>query len=637
MKSKYWKHLLTIILIIVLAATLPIGALAEDDEPVSGGTITSAGISAGKYIYLNDDGTYTVEIDAFVTGTVTTEYVPCDVILVLDTSESMNSGSMGTIQAYSVVTSARTGVAWTNEGGGLYTNTSYYYKDGNTYRRITIQRQGTSGTRQFTVTVDGYSGAGTAGLTTNNLTIGNNQTQTNVISLVQQALRNSGVTGATVQLSDIYTYGPKNYSRLDALKDSVNLFLDNVAEVNDAADDREGFDPADYNRVSIVTYNRNTQVITGTKDATKGSLVAATKGSVADGLKSDVNGLGYAIYTYTADAMGTAETILEDLLPDDNSPLDRNMIVVLFTDGYPRGDDPDLGSGSSSMNSSMLAPVVNSALTCKQAGAKVFTVAILPNEAMPGVNPVGATNASYDTGATTQTRLVNQMLQAASSNYPAATATTANYMTVAWGEGDYTQGYFMAAESADDLKEIFKKISEEAAASTDLGSEAVMKDVVASSFTLPPAVLESEHPEDFITVSIVRWNTQTRTWGTGSDYVFTPEQWKTECLNYGVEENVSVAISGDGTTLDVTGFDYATHFKATDADQDADPDFDQSNANKNTAKIVFRSRSWQNLLRSRAGRKTRTARCPACMSTATAPSRSSNSPCLRSFSRLSPM
>ena len=86
MKSQYWKHLLTIILNIVLAATLPIGALAEDDEPVSGGTITSAGISAGKYIYLNDDGTYTVEIDAFVTGTVTTEYVPCDVILVLDTS-----------------------------------------------------------------------------------------------------------------------------------------------------------------------------------------------------------------------------------------------------------------------------------------------------------------------------------------------------------------------------------------------------------------------------------------------------------------------------------------------------------------------------------------------------------------------
>ena len=118
MKSKYWKHLLTFILIIVLAAALPVGALAEDDEPVSGGTVTASGISAGKYIYLNDDGTYKVEIDAFVTGTVTTKYVPCDVILVLDTSESINSGSMGTVPSYNA-TAARTGVSLTNMGGGL--------------------------------------------------------------------------------------------------------------------------------------------------------------------------------------------------------------------------------------------------------------------------------------------------------------------------------------------------------------------------------------------------------------------------------------------------------------------------------------------------------------------------------------
>ena len=589
MKRRYRDRLLTIVMIIVLAAALSFSALADIDEPISGGDLSSAGISASKYVYLNDDGTYRVEIEAFVTGTVTTEYIPCDVILVLDTSESMNSGSMGTVPSYNA-TSARTGVSWTNMGGGLYRNTMYYYKDGNTYRQITIERQGTSGTRQFSVTVEGYSEAGTAGLNTNNLTIGNNQT--NVVSLVQQALRNSGVTGATVQVSDIFTLGTRNYSRLEALKDAVNLFLDNVAEVNDAADDREGFEPADYNRVSIVTYNQNTAVQTGNKEANEGSFVAVTKGDVVDSLKSDVSGFGYYYYTHTADAMGTAETILEDLLdvPEGETPPKRNQIVVLFTDGYPRGDSTDLGSGSSSMTSSMLAPVVNSALTCKNSGAKVFTVAILPNEAMPGVNPVGATNASYGAGATTQTRLVNQMLQAASSNYPAATATTADYMTVNWGSGDYTQGYFMAAESADDLKEIFKKISEEAAASTDLGTEAVMRDIVSSSFTLPPAVLESEHPEDAITVHIVRWNTETRSWGTGSGYVFTPEEWKTECRNYGAdpdaEENISVTISEDGTTMDLTGFDYATHFKATNDDQDADPDFDQSAVNKNTAKVV---------------------------------------------------
>ena len=47
------------------------------------------------------------------------------------------------------------------------------------------------------------------------------------------------------------------------------------------------------------------------------------------------------------------------------------------------------------------------------------------------------------------------------------------------------------------------------------------------------------------------------------------------------QENVAVSISEDGKTVDITGFDYSTHFQAASTAED-----DHDGANKQTAKIV---------------------------------------------------
>lgn len=134
------------------------------------------------------------------------------------------------------------------------------------------------------------------------------------------------------------------------------------------------------------------------------------------------------------------------------------------------------------------------------------------------------------------------------------------------------------------MEQIFKEIGQSSGQSaTEINSEAVMKDVVSSSFTLP----KDATTED-IDIKIVRWNSTRHEWGSGEGYEFTPAQWQTQSLNYGAEaaENVSATISADGTTVDITGFDYAKHYKATSSEQDNDTYDVVGGVNKNTAKIA---------------------------------------------------
>lgn len=126
----------------------------------------------------------------------------------------------------------------------------------------------------------------------------------------------------------------------------------------------------------------------------------------------------------------------------------------------------------------------------------------------------------------------------------------------------------LAADS-DSLAEIFKGLAKKAAeAAMELTSEAVMKDIVANSFTLP----EGASPDD-ISVYVVPYDTTTHDWSTTTKY--TKDQWKT--LTNPAEE---IEVSIDGDTVDITGFDYSTHCKV-DAEQSEDAEL-----NAKAAKIV---------------------------------------------------
>lgn len=89
----------------MLLALLPIATLAVDEggdgDDGSSETTTSSGVELSKTATLEDDGTYTIQLEAYATGevkttTITTKSgVPCDIVLVLDQSGSMDNDFSG--------------------------------------------------------------------------------------------------------------------------------------------------------------------------------------------------------------------------------------------------------------------------------------------------------------------------------------------------------------------------------------------------------------------------------------------------------------------------------------------------------------------------------------------------------------
>lgn len=101
------KRIIALLLVLILTVgLLPTVALAaEGDEETTANPITNPelqtanGVTLSKTAAKNDDGTYTIRLEAYARGssttTETTEEVPTDIILVLDRSGSMGENKMG--------------------------------------------------------------------------------------------------------------------------------------------------------------------------------------------------------------------------------------------------------------------------------------------------------------------------------------------------------------------------------------------------------------------------------------------------------------------------------------------------------------------------------------------------------------
>lgn len=92
-----------------------------------------------KTVQLEDDGTYTINLEAYAKGQVSTETVkrviPADIVLVLDQSGSMEQSSIDGIPSdtYTEVTDSLT--------NGQVADGDYYYKVGDNYYPVTAERQ----------------------------------------------------------------------------------------------------------------------------------------------------------------------------------------------------------------------------------------------------------------------------------------------------------------------------------------------------------------------------------------------------------------------------------------------------------------------------------------------------------------
>lgn len=422
-------------------------AEASDSGSDDGDTPAVAeGLEISKTAVANRDGTYTITLEAYATGSkVITEVskdIPADIILVLDQSGSMESNSMYTYEIYNTNT--------TNYGYYYYTHdwrnrTLYYKTDDGAYVSVMIN-QGWSNwtyTYTYTYTIDGVS---------------------HTITTSTGEYTNPGIT--------LY-YKKPSISRLQALKNAVTTFTDNVATKATGADATLGTDDDVNHRIAVVGFASgdkwnnedydygNTEVLIGNNQYRYGSSAQRVYTKAfqdmdtregKENVEASINVLEGDGGTLTNLGIEMANGIFE------SNPLKsserRNRVVVVFTDGEP---------GWSGYDSSIAKKALDEIkLTKTKYGATVYTVGIFD----------GADATSEGDQYGTNTEKANWFMQNLSSN-----------------EGNIqTPSYYLSASTPEALNNIFQQISnqiESGGSSTTLGDETVIRDVVAQAFEVP--------------------------------------------------------------------------------------------------------------------------------------------------------
>ncbi len=215
-------------------------------------------------------------------------------------------------------------------------------------------------------------------------------------------------------------------SRLEALKEAANSFIDATIDENASIEDEDL-----QHRLAIVTFSDYASTEIG---------LTAVNNRNANSLHRVVNRLSADGNTYPNRGLDEAGDVLGGARPD------AQKVVIFFTDGVPAG------RGSDDFDQEIATDAINSAHTLKQNGALVYSIGLLN-----GANP-DDTRGDF-----------NQYMNAVSSNYPDATA---SYETDRWNpwSGEYTvtlgkggnEGYYKTPTTSDDLNNVFQEILDSA-------------------------------------------------------------------------------------------------------------------------------------------------------------------------------
>lgn len=525
--NKLIALLLTLVLVLGMLPSAAFGATTVDGKDVDEALVLSKSY---------DNGLLTLE--SYVTGTTrintTSTTKPCDIVLVLDVSGSM--ADEVTIGTGYVPYSRNFSAATVN-----YSN--YYYKDadGEYYQVKGISDNGRvlQGTALFNRTWIYYEKNGVRYYLSGDQVIQakspiekpswdsppHDINGNEIPGVLNWPFLVIPLTTYTVWTGTLYRIGSEREAKLDSLKIAVDGFIDSVAD-NAAENDVE-------HRISIVKFageypNRQTASslsegnTTGRTEVVKNLTSVLVDPAGGDSAYDNVNSLHDAVdkleasgATYADYGMTKADYVLD---PGTNSKArsDSQKVVVLFTDG-----EPNHGNG---FDSTVANTTIAKSYNLKNSdGVKVYTVGI------------------YDDPSTDMTNYMNYV----SSNYPNAQSMSNPGLRAA-------SSYYRRATTASDLNNIFAAIASESVISTDslvgepyieFESTPVMRDVISEYFMLP---------DDY-------------TDGLKAYYV---EQ--TACIDgepvFGSEKTYlpASAITVDGKTIKVTGFDYDTYYVTID-------------------------------------------------------------------------
>ena len=258
-----------------------------------------------------------------------------------------------------------------------------------------------------------------------------------------------------------YTRSNQQMSRMEALQNAANAFVDSVAAMNDGITDT-----AQQHRISLVKFASDENNSIGNDTNRQGynysqvvSDLTAYTTQNASTLKNTINSLEGEGATRADYGMHQAQRVLDGDGNLTGARENAQKIVIFFTDGNP--------TTSQNWSNSVAGTAINYAYDMKQDGALVYSIGVFQ-----GANP-SDTNNDF-----------NRYMNAVSSNYPDAQCgdevyvgggfwdpqyewqQTDDYGDLVLGdrveaaEGEETPQYYFAASNADELNQVFEDITE---------------------------------------------------------------------------------------------------------------------------------------------------------------------------------
>ncbi|WP_419069081.1 vWA domain-containing protein [Hominenteromicrobium sp.] len=551
-----------------------------------------SGMKISKTATANNDGSYTITLEAFATGSkVITEQktdIPTDIVLVIDQSGSMKDPIGGyTYTAY------RKGSGWNSRnyhneeyyplrhnGGSenlwhklnnneyiavsveqkmVYTAISgwsnrKYYDNQNSlyclvsgeYKSVTVKREGHFfSADEYWYTVDGQQIL----YTTGDDSIPNFGQYAPLYQSVKKYIYSYTLNGATTVIEESFGDGSspdtqfyrRDYSssagdtRLNALKNAATTFANAVA-TKAAGEDGDINAPADNvnHRIAVVGFASG-QRYNGTNYNYNNTEVFVGSNQYRYGTAAQGQ-YGNAFQNMnTSTGVGNVSASIEALSADGGTltNLGLEMGNGIFganpiAEGEKRNRVVIVFSDGVPGWSGYDSDTANSAITQAGTAKNTYGATVYTIGIFPGADATSAGNQNGN-----ETEKANWFMQRVSSNtqYP------------------QSPSYYLSAADAGTLNSIFQQISnqiETGGAETTLGSETVVKDIISPYFTLPAGT----------TASGIRIDTYACTGKDGNTYTWSGTS--------GGPGGATATVDGD--QVSVTGFDFSENWCGTETD-----------------------------------------------------------------------
>lgn len=491
----------------------------------------TSGLVLDKKVTANADGTYTVNLEAYTTGTVTVQQTtkPMDIVLVLDQSGSMaycigcGKSNTSTHDTYTYTSTY-----------SVNNNGTYYIKNGNSYSQVYYCSGNYWCTAGWYTQVHG-------GLNGHGGTKVEYKTSDNDDGIQFYTRRTSG--------------SEKCESRLEALKQAVQSFIDEVYKKAAGADGVNGTTDDVAHRIAIVGfasksgYGNNTELLSisgnnsgavGIKynDITTTNYTDVLQDLTVSGSKTMLDNAINSLAAQGATEADLGVLMAENIFKNNSVDLSqRDRVTIMFTDGTP--------TTGSSYESGVANDAINTASKLKNTyGSTVYTVGVFggADASSPSSLP-----ANDNTGSNRE----NRYMHLVSSNYLNATSMTNTGALNPKVTGD--NSYYLSASDSTALNDIFQAMSSQiGSTSMDLGMQTVVKDIVTPQFDLPQDVNSVTVKQ----VDCTSYNEDTggATWGTGT----------------ALSSADTVQIDPSTNSVSVTGFDFKHNYVAANGRNEND-------------------------------------------------------------------